>query len=126
MNMSEKSLFCGINRPQDPANMTPVEQKHTPVIECPDTVKSGEPFQVTIKVGALPHVMEEGHHIQWIDVYFGQNFNIRVDLTPVFTRPEVTLTFVKSGKHRTSTLRVIERCNLHGQWEATKEITIAE
>ncbi|NOX20597.1 MAG: superoxide reductase [Nitrospirae bacterium] len=124
--MSEKSLFCGINRPQDPANMTDLEKKHTPVIECPDTVKSGQPFQVTIKVGSMPHVMEEGHHIQWIEVYFGQNFNARVDLTPVFTRPEITLTFVKGGKHRTSTLRVIERCNLHGQWEATKEITITE
>lgn len=124
--MSEKSLFCGINRPADPANMTELEKKHTPVIECPDTVKSGEPFKVTIKVGEIPHVMEEGHHIQWLDVYFGQNFNARVDLTPAFTRPEVTLTFVKGGKHRTSTLRVIERCNLHGQWEATKEITVTE
>ncbi len=124
--MGEKNLFCGINRPQDPANMTEMEKKHTPVIECPDSVKVGEPFKVTIKVGELPHVMEEGHHIQWIEVYFGQNFNTRIDLTPVFTRPEVTLTFVKGGKHRTSTLRVIERCNLHGQWEATKEITVVE
>ncbi len=124
--MSEKSLFCGINRPADPANMTDLEKKHTPVIECPDTVKSGEPFQVRINIGSMPHVMEEGHHIQWIEVYFGQNFNARVDFTPSFTRPEITLTFVKGGKHRTSTLRVIERCNLHGQWEATKEITVTE
>ncbi|VAX28000.1 hypothetical protein MNBD_NITROSPIRAE02-1470, partial [hydrothermal vent metagenome] len=25
--MSEKSFFCGINRPQDPANMTDLEKK---------------------------------------------------------------------------------------------------
>ena len=124
--MSEKGLFCGINRPQDPANMTELEKKHTPVIECPDTIKSGDPFQIKIKVGEMPHVMDEGHHIQWLDIYSGQNFLSRVDLTPVFTRPEVTLTLVKGGKHRTSTLRVIERCNLHGQWEAVKDITITE
>ncbi|MBF0342611.1 MAG: class II SORL domain-containing protein [Nitrospirae bacterium] len=124
--MSEKSLFCGMNRPADPNNLTDPEKKHMPVIDCPDAVKAGEPFKVNIKVGEIPHVMDEGHHIQWIDVYFGQNFNVRIDLTPVFTKPEVTVTLLKSGKHRTTTLRVVERCNLHGQWEATKEITINE
>lgn len=124
--MGEKSLFCGINRPADPANMTDLEKKHTPVIECPDTVKAGESFEVRIKVGEMPHVMEEGHHIQWLELYSGQNQYIRIDLTPVFTRPEVTVTLVKGGKHRTSTLRVVERCNLHGTWETTREITITE
>jgi len=106
--------------------MTETEKKHTPFIECPDTVKSGEPFQVKIRIGEIPHMMEVGHHIQWIDIYSGQNFNERIEFTPEFTRPEVTVTLVKGGKHRTSTLRVIERCNLHGQWEATKEITVIE
>jgi len=124
--MAEKSLFCGINRPQDPANKTEPEKKHTPVIECSDTVKAGEPFQVKIKVGEIPHPNEEGHHIQWIELYSGQNLYARVDLTPVFAQPEVTITLIKGGKHRTSTLRVLERCNLHGTWEATKEITITE
>lgn len=123
--MSEKGLFCGINTPKDPAHLTEMEKKHMPVIECPDSVKAGEPFQVKIKVGEIPHVMEEGHHIQWIDVYFKSNFYARVDLTPVFTRPEVTLTLERHSKHGISTLRVIERCNLHGQWESTKEITIS-
>lgn len=122
--MAEKGLFCGLNSPKDPANMTDMEKKHHPVIECPDSVKAGEPFQVKIKVGEIPHVMEEGHHIQWIDVYFKQNFFARVDLTPQFTRPEVTLTLERHSKHKASTLRVIERCNLHGQWEATKDIAV--
>lgn len=124
--MSEKSIFCGINKPKDPANMTDLEKKHTPVIACPDKVKAGEPFQVKINVGELPHVMEEGHHIQWIEVKSGENFIERIDLTPVFARPEVAVTLVKGGKHRTSTIRVIERCNLHGLWESSKEITIEE
>jgi len=124
--MIEKGLFCGMNTPKDPSKMTDMEKKHSPVIECPDSVKTGEPFNVSIKVGEIPHVMEEGHHVQWIDVYFGSNFNGRIELTPVFTRPEMTVTLVKGGKHRTSTLRVIERCNLHGQWEASKVITVTE
>jgi superoxide reductase len=124
--MTEKGLFCGINTPKDPGNMTDMEKKHVPIIECPDTVKPGTPFPVAIKIGAIPHVMEEGHHIQWIEVYFGRNFNARIALTPAFTRPEITLTLVKGGKHDSSTLRVMERCNLHGQWEATKDIRIAD
>ena len=124
--MPEKGFFCGINRPKDSSNMTETEKKHMPVIECPNTVKSGEPFQVRISIGEIPHVMEEAHHIQWIDVYSGENFNARIDLTPAFTKPEVTVTLLKDGKHRKSTLRVVERCNLHGQWEALKEINITE
>lgn len=122
--MAEKGLFCGMNTPKDPSNMTDLEKKHTPVIECPDAVKAGEPFQVKIQVGSMPHVMEEAHSVQWIDVYFKQNFFTRIELTPVFTKPEVTVTLVRHSKHTSSTLRVIERCNLHGQWEATKEISI--
>jgi len=115
-----------MNTPKDASNMTDLEKKHTPVIDCPDTVKAGEPFQVKIHVGSIPHVMEEGHNIQWIDVYFKHNFYARIDLTPVFTKPEVTVTLVRHSKHKSSTLRVIERCNLHGQWEATKEVSITD
>lgn len=122
--MAEKGLFCGINTPQDAANMTDLEKKHMPVIDCPDAVKAGEPFQVKIKVGSIPHVMEEGHSVQWIDVYFKKNFFTRIELTPVFTLPEVTVTLVRHSKHKSSTLRVVERCNLHGQWEAAKDIRI--
>ncbi len=124
--MSGQSLFCGNNTPKDPSNMTDLEKKHTPVIDCPATVKSGEPFKVSISIGEMPHVMEEGHHIQWIEVYSNENFYARIDLTPVFTRPEVTVTLVKGGGHRTSTVKVIERCNLHGQWVAAREITVTE
>ena len=122
--MTEKGLFCGLNRPKDAANMTELEKKHTPVIDCPDSVTAGEPFKVSINVGEIPHVMEEGHFVQWIDIYFKENFFARVELTPKFTRPEVTLTLERHSKHTSSTLRVIERCNLHGQWEATKEIEV--
>ncbi|MBF0473870.1 MAG: class II SORL domain-containing protein [Nitrospirae bacterium] len=106
--------------------MTDSEKKHMPVIDCPNEVKGGVPFIVKIKVGEIPHVMEVAHHIQWIDIYSSENFNARIDLTPEVTKPEVSVTLQKSGKHRKATLRVIERCNLHGQWEAIKEIVVNE
>lgn len=124
--MSEKGLFCGINKPIDAGSHSEMEKKHIPVIECPDEVKAGEPFHLKIKVGEIPHVMEEVHHIQWIDIKFGENLYERVELTPVFSRPDVTVTLVKAGKHDSSTLRVIERCNMHGLWETTKEIRIVD
>ncbi|MBF0458847.1 MAG: class II SORL domain-containing protein [Nitrospirae bacterium] len=126
MPETEKSLFCGMNRAKDMGNLTEMEKKHIPTIECPDEVKSGVPFKVKICVGELPHVMIDGHFIQWIEVYFGESFYARVELTPVVTLPEFTISLVKGGKHRKSTLRVVERCNLHGQWEALKEITVIE
>jgi len=122
--MSEKGYFCGINKPKDSAGMTDFEKKHTPVIECPDEVKEGVPFQVKINVGSIPHVMEEGHFIQWLEVKFGENLYERVEFTPVFSVPEITVTLTKGEKHEKRTLRAIERCNLHGVWEATKEITV--
>jgi superoxide reductase len=124
--MSEKGLFCGINQPSDSANLTEMEKKHLPVIECPDTVKSGEPFQVKIKVGEVPHVSEEAHHIQWIEIKTGENLYSRVELTPVLSMAEVTVTVKKAGKHRTSSIRVIERCNIHGLWETKKDITVED
>jgi superoxide reductase len=124
--MSEKGLFCGINQPSDSANLTEMEKKHLPVIECPDTVKSGEPFQVKIKVGEVPHVSEEAHHIQWIEIKTGENLYSRVELVPVLSIPEVTVTLKKAGKHRTSSIRVIERCNIHGLWETKKDITVED
>ena len=124
--MSEIGLFCGINQPSDSANLTEMEKKHLPIIECPDTVKSGEPFQVKIKVGEVPHVSEEAHHIQWIEIKTGENLYSRVELVPVFSMPEVTVTLKKAGKHRTSSIRVIERCNIHGLWETKKDIAVED
>jgi len=122
--MPEKGIFCGINKAADAANMSDLEKKHVPVIECPDTVTVGQPFQVKVKIGELPHVTEEGHFIQWVELKFGENLYARAELTPVFSRPEITFTLVKGGKHSERTMRVIERCNLHGLWESTKTIKI--
>jgi superoxide reductase len=124
--MGEKGLFCGMNKPADSKNLSDMEKKHIPVIECPDTVKAGEPFQVTVKVGEISHVSEEGHHIQWVEIKTGENLYTRVELTPVLSKPVFTVTLQKAGKHRKSSISAVERCNLHGLWEAKKDITVEE
>ncbi|MEA2037441.1 MAG: desulfoferrodoxin family protein, partial [Nanoarchaeota archaeon] len=53
LKMSEENLFLQINKAKDPNNMNDLEKKHLPVIDCPDSVKKGEPFEITIEVGKL-------------------------------------------------------------------------
>jgi superoxide reductase len=122
--MSEKGYFCGLNRPKDSSSITDFEKKHTPVIECPDTVVADQPFHVRFKLGEIPHVTEEGHFIQWAEVKFGENLYVRVEFSPVMSLPEATVALSKGSRHGKGTLRVLAKCNLHGLWEATKEITI--
>ena len=101
-------------------------ETHTPKIEAPDKVRAGEPFKVTIKVGPHPNTVQ--HSIRWIEVYFyeeGRAFNpitlAKIILEPEYAEPDITLTLKlkKSG-----VLYALEYCNLHGIWEARKEITV--
>ena len=46
------------------------KEKHVPVIE--KTAKG-----ILVKVGSVPHPMEEKHYIQWIEVRYGDNAYIR-------------------------------------------------
>ena len=101
-------------------------ETHTPKIEAPDKVKAGEEFKVTVTVG--PHPSTVQHSIRYLKLYFaeeGRAFNpvhlATVILEPEYTEPKVTLTLrlKKSG-----TIYAVDYCNLHGLWEARKEIKV--
>ncbi|HIQ23706.1 MAG TPA: desulfoferrodoxin [Pyrodictium delaneyi] len=103
-------------------------ETHAPKIEAPDTVKKGEPFKVTIKVG--PHPNQVQHSIRRVEIWFseeGRAFNpihiATIDLEPVYAEPEITITvrLEKSG-----TLYALSYCNLHGVWETRKDIKVEE
>lgn len=121
--MAETSLFCQVNTlatgPADTA------KKHVPVMTVPESVKAGQPFTVSIKVGEIPHPMENGHFIQFADIYSGHIYISRADFTAELNKPEVTFTLVlpHEGKR---TLRSFIRCNLHGVWEGTKEVDVTK
>lgn len=79
------------------------KEKHVPVIEKGDG-------KVTVKVGSVPHPMEEAHFIQWIEVIDGDRI-LRQELKPG-QAPEAT--FCVSG----TSVVAREYCNLHGHWKA--------
>ena len=53
----DAELFRTINRVKDPANMTTLEKKHSPVINTPLKVKVGEIFDVDVVIGEVLHPM---------------------------------------------------------------------
>lgn len=121
--MSESTLFCQVNTAA--TGQAETAKKHVPVITVQGAVKSGEPCTVNIKVGEAPHVMENGHFIQFIDLYCGHIYIARVDFTAELTKSEATLTIIlhHEGKR---TLRAFSRCNLHGIWEGTVEVDVSK
>ncbi|MFW6164237.1 MAG: class II SORL domain-containing protein [Planctomycetota bacterium] len=123
MAEQKTDLFAQVNTPQDPDNPTDLEKKHIPVITAPDSVKSGECFEVTVEVGKLlDHPNEKAHFIQFVELYAGHVYLARMHFTAEMTCP-VMKTCVALPKDM-GPLRAFERCNLHGVWEARKPITV--
>jgi superoxide reductase len=78
------------------------KEKHVPVIE-----KVAGGFKV--KVGSVPHPMEEKHYIEWVEL---------------IAWPKVYRQFLKPGEAPEATFQVDaeqvtarEYCNLHGLWK---------
>lgn len=78
-------------------------EKHVPVIEKTDK-------GIIVKVGSIPHPMEEHHFIEWIDVIV-DGVVYRKFLKPG-VKPEAEFE-IKADK-----IKVREYCNLHGLWKA--------
>lgn len=79
------------------------KEKHVPVIE---RTKEG----ILVKVGSVPHPMEDKHHIEWIEV-IADGRSCRQFLRPQ-GKPEA-LFEIKAEK-----IEAREYCNLHGLWKA--------
>lgn len=77
-------------------------EKHVPVIE---KIDGG----VKIKVGSIPHPMEEKHYIEWIEIVADGRIYRQV-LKPGQT-PEAA--FAIEAK----TITARENCNIHGFWK---------
>ena len=122
--MSEPGLFCQVNRAKDPNKKEPLEQKHLAVIEVPATIKAGEFINAKVKVGEIAHPNENEHFIEWIELYVGDVYLGRFAFAPVMTKPEITIPLNIAHGGRTTVLRALSRCNLHGLWESSTEITV--
>ena len=68
--------------------------------------------------------MEDGHFIQWIELFMSYIYLARVDFTQ-FMKPEVVFVLKAPSKgHDKFTLRALMRCNLLGIWEYEKEVKV--
>lgn len=121
--MPDVDLFAQVNRPKDPAKLTDLEKKHLPVIDAPAEVQAGTCFTVKVEVGKLlAHPNELGHFIEFVDLYAGEVFLARADLTAVATCPKVS--FCVSLDKNLGPLKAYQRCNLHGVWVGEKAVTV--
>jgi superoxide reductase len=78
------------------------KEKHVPVLE-----KTGE--GVKVKVGSVPHPMEEKHYIEWVEIIEGGKA-YRQFLKPGDT-PEASFD-IQAGQ-----VTAREYCSLHGLWK---------
>jgi len=79
------------------------KEKHVPVIEKGNGT-------ITVKVGSVPHPMEEKHFIEWIEI-IADGKVYRQGLKPG-EAPQATFPI------NAERVVVREYCNLHGQWSA--------
>jgi len=78
-------------------------EKHMPLIEKTER-------GVKVKVGSIPHPMEENHYIQWIEL-IADGVSLRKFLKPG-DKPEAE--FEIQGEN----FKAREYCNLHGLWKS--------
>jgi superoxide reductase len=79
------------------------KEKHVPVVE--DTAEG-----IKVKVGSVPHPMEDKHFIEWVEIIDGDKY-CRQFLKPG-DAPEAIFNLKKKG------LVAREYCNLHGLWKS--------
>ena len=79
------------------------QEKHVPVIEKTAT-------SIKVKVGSVPHPMEEKHYIEWIEL-IADGSVYRKFLKPG-KKPEAVFN-IKADK-----VEAREYCNIHGLWKA--------
>jgi superoxide reductase len=115
-------------------------EKHVPVIECGDSVKAGESFEVRVSLGKeVAHPNTTEHHIRWITLFYHPEgaaapyqvgrfeFSAHGESTegpnkgPVYTDHKViaSLKIDKPGH-----LHAVGYCNIHGLWSGTKVIQV--
>jgi superoxide reductase len=79
------------------------QEKHVPVIE-----KAGA--RAKVKVGSIPHPMEENHYIEWVEI-IADGKSCRKFLNPG-DKPEAEFE-IKAEK-----IEAREYCNVHGLWRS--------
>ena len=117
------------------------KEKHVPVIESPDRVKSGEWFEVDLSLGKeISHPNTTEHHIRWISLFFNpddEKFTYQVghfeftshgESVPGPNQGPVTTNHQARASmkiNKPGSLYALALCNIHGLWQSSKKITIS-
>ncbi|MFO7958956.1 MAG: class II SORL domain-containing protein [Candidatus Brocadiia bacterium] len=117
-----------------------MNEKHVPVIECPEQVESGEMFEVKVSLGkAIAHPNTTEHHIRWIELHFhpeGEDyvhdvgrfeFNSHGEGTDGPNKGAVHTHHCAAAMMQTTspgTLHALAYCNIHGLWESSRELPL--
>ena len=97
---------------------TTFDEKHTPKIEAPASVKRGEWFDVTVSV---PHPSLAEHFVRSVTLYKDSVEISRVYLHPVFSQPRVRFTIALDEG---GTLRALAEPTHSAAWEASRPIKV--
>ena len=77
------------------------KEKHVPVVE---KTANG----ILVKIGAIPHPMEEKHYIEWVEVLDGEKIYVRHFKRGEKAEAEFPVT--------STNVKVREYCSVHGLW----------
>ncbi len=92
------------------------KRKHTPVVEAPEEVRSGEWFDVKVTVGKdIAHPNTKEHWIEYVELWAGDLLVARADFQPERAASEVLF---KVKLEESSVLTAHAYCNLHGLWHS--------
>ncbi len=98
------------------------DEKHTPKIEAPDTVKRGQWFEVTVTVGVgSTHPSLSEHFVRYIALYKDSAEIARVYLHPVFSYPKAVFTIALDEG---GNLRAVAEPTHSAAWESSKKIVV--
>ncbi len=108
--------------PEFAAVHTSYDEKHTPRLNAPDSVKRGQWFDVSVSVGAGgEHPSLSEHHVRYIALYQDTAEIARIYLHPVFSAPRVTFTIALDSS---GVLRALAEPTHSAAWQASKKITV--
>jgi len=79
------------------------QEKHVPVIEKTET-------GIKVKVGSVPHPMEEKHYIEWVEII--ADGRVYKKFLKPGDKPEAEFE-IKAAK-----IEAREYCNIHGLWKS--------
>lgn len=95
-------------------------KQHEPIFVMPERIEMGQVVTVKVKVGMIPHPMEEGHYIQSVELFAGEKSLGKKEFKPgVDMQPEADFQVPLTAGTQ---LKAVALCNVHGKWEGTHSI----